>query len=161
MIMPAEKKQPATRIQKKSTGKRKFHTKSRKGCATCKRRRVKCDECKPICGNCDRMGIECVYIPLDQQQQHLKQSKKKSISRRQSDPQVQPQVQMPSKYPPPVSIKDQIAAALSSADIPSLPQLLSAGSGLSPELLNVASSINLEADSCLPQLLDHLKQSGN
>jgi hypothetical protein len=32
-----------TKVAKKSTGKRRFHKKSRKGCATCKRRRVKCD----------------------------------------------------------------------------------------------------------------------
>ena len=29
---------------KSSTGKRKYHQKSRNGCSTCKRRRVKCDE---------------------------------------------------------------------------------------------------------------------
>lgn len=52
-------------IQKKSTGKRKFHTKSRKGCMTCKRRRVKCDETRDICNNCNRMGIKCVYPSFD------------------------------------------------------------------------------------------------
>ncbi|CDK29278.1 unnamed protein product [Kuraishia capsulata CBS 1993] len=29
------------RVSKTSTGKKRYHTKSRKGCATCKRRRVK------------------------------------------------------------------------------------------------------------------------
>lgn len=53
------------KITKKSTGKRKFHKKSRKGCLTCKRRRVKCDEGRPVCGNCERMGIECVYASLE------------------------------------------------------------------------------------------------
>jgi hypothetical protein len=52
----------SAKIAKKSTGKRKFHKKSRKGCATCKRRRVKCDEARPICGNCERMAIQCVYL---------------------------------------------------------------------------------------------------
>lgn len=41
--------------------KRKYHTKSRKGCNPCKKRRVKCDEGKPMCNKCDHMGIECVY----------------------------------------------------------------------------------------------------
>lgn len=49
------------RVDKKSTGKRKFHKKSRKGCLTCKKRRVKCDEKHPVCGGCDRMALECVY----------------------------------------------------------------------------------------------------
>lgn len=51
----------SSKVNKKSTGKRRFHKKSRKGCTTCKKRRVKCDESRPICGNCERMGIECVY----------------------------------------------------------------------------------------------------
>ncbi|KAF1953123.1 hypothetical protein CC80DRAFT_518479 [Byssothecium circinans] len=30
-------------------------------CLTCRKRRVKCDECKPYCGQCSRSGRECVY----------------------------------------------------------------------------------------------------
>lgn len=30
-----------------------------KGCNTCKQRRVKCDEGKPSCRNCQRLGLEC------------------------------------------------------------------------------------------------------
>lgn len=56
----------SAKIGKKSTGKRKFHKKSRNGCATCKRRRVKCDEGHPICGNCERMSIECIYHISDE-----------------------------------------------------------------------------------------------
>merc|ERR1711939_429982 len=40
---------------------RRFHSKSRTGCARCKTRRVKCDEKKPTCSNCVRQGAECVY----------------------------------------------------------------------------------------------------
>ncbi|XRM45013.1 transcription factor [Aspergillus tubingensis] len=40
---------------------RKGHRKSRLGCKTCKRRRVKCDEIKPHCTNCLRHSIECDY----------------------------------------------------------------------------------------------------
>ncbi|KAG0691173.1 hypothetical protein C6P40_004424 [Pichia californica] len=35
--------------------------KSRKGCFTCKKRKKKCDEIKPICSNCTRLGLECTY----------------------------------------------------------------------------------------------------
>ncbi|KAG7451697.1 uncharacterized protein BT62DRAFT_925881 [Guyanagaster necrorhizus] len=37
------------------------HNKTRSGCKTCKDRKVKCDECLPICQNCTRRGIECVW----------------------------------------------------------------------------------------------------
>lgn len=46
-----------------STGKRKFHNKSKNGCDNCKRRRVKCDEGKPLCQKCVNMKLECVYTP--------------------------------------------------------------------------------------------------
>ncbi|KAK0471160.1 hypothetical protein IW261DRAFT_1513428 [Armillaria novae-zelandiae] len=37
------------------------HHKSRKGCKTCKQRKVKCDEEHPICKNCTKRGIECIW----------------------------------------------------------------------------------------------------
>ncbi|KZL68855.1 Zn(II)2Cys6 transcription factor [Colletotrichum tofieldiae] len=33
------------------------------GCATCRRRHVKCDEKKPVCGGCERTKHACVYTP--------------------------------------------------------------------------------------------------
>ena len=47
---------------KSSTGKRKYHQKSRNGCTTCKKRRVKCDEQKPVCGNCTKLKLDCGYL---------------------------------------------------------------------------------------------------
>ncbi|KAI1418548.1 hypothetical protein F5Y13DRAFT_184190 [Hypoxylon sp. FL1857] len=44
--------------------KRRTHTKSRAGCRNCKQRRVKCDELKPICGNCQRFSIPCDFTPI-------------------------------------------------------------------------------------------------
>ena len=38
---------------------RKLAPKVRTGCKTCKRRRVKCDEKKPICVRCDKLGLTC------------------------------------------------------------------------------------------------------
>ncbi|KAI1476507.1 hypothetical protein F4774DRAFT_235288 [Daldinia eschscholtzii] len=42
---------------------RRPHKKSRAGCRNCKQRRVKCDELKPICGNCTRFSISCDFSP--------------------------------------------------------------------------------------------------
>ncbi|KAK4154763.1 hypothetical protein C8A00DRAFT_32431 [Chaetomidium leptoderma] len=40
---------------------RKGHTKSRRGCLSCKRRKVKCQETLPECSNCIRIGLLCEY----------------------------------------------------------------------------------------------------
>jgi hypothetical protein len=40
---------------------RKGHTKSRRGCFNCKRRKVKCQENLPECSNCVRFGLVCEY----------------------------------------------------------------------------------------------------
>ncbi|KAJ8103614.1 hypothetical protein POJ06DRAFT_242448 [Lipomyces tetrasporus] len=40
---------------------RRSHSKSRLGCFQCKKRRVKCDEKVPCCGNCAKQKITCNY----------------------------------------------------------------------------------------------------
>ncbi|EHK48432.1 hypothetical protein TRIATDRAFT_214444 [Trichoderma atroviride IMI 206040] len=45
--------------------KRRAHTKSRTGCAECRRRRVKCGEEKPSCRHCFRRSIPCLYPSKD------------------------------------------------------------------------------------------------
>ncbi|ESZ94789.1 hypothetical protein SBOR_4808 [Sclerotinia borealis F-4128] len=47
--------------QKKIKAPRLYHKKSRNGCQRCKARRVKCDEMRPICNNCIRHRLSCVY----------------------------------------------------------------------------------------------------
>ncbi|KAH7131255.1 hypothetical protein EDB81DRAFT_808217 [Dactylonectria macrodidyma] len=47
---------------------RKTHRKSRDGCVSCKRRKVKCDEEKPSCANCIRFSIPCSFVPLPSQE---------------------------------------------------------------------------------------------
>ena len=42
-------------------GKRRGHFKSRLGCLNCKRRRVKCNEARPECSPCRRLGLTCEY----------------------------------------------------------------------------------------------------
>ncbi|KAJ5895590.1 hypothetical protein N7495_007281 [Penicillium taxi] len=40
---------------------RRPHRKSRHGCLECKRRRVKCDEARPVCSNCAKRHSDCEY----------------------------------------------------------------------------------------------------
>lgn len=42
---------------------KKKHNKTRTGCVTCKARRVKCGEEKPICKRCFELGRDCFYRP--------------------------------------------------------------------------------------------------
>jgi hypothetical protein len=46
---------------------RKGHTKSRRGCYSCKRRKIKCQETRPACGHCLKGGIKCDYPILVQE----------------------------------------------------------------------------------------------
>ncbi|KAL2784919.1 hypothetical protein BJX66DRAFT_74722 [Aspergillus keveii] len=46
---------------------RRTHTKSRAGCLTCKKRRVKCDETRPTCRNCIRTGWSCSWPDIQPQ----------------------------------------------------------------------------------------------
>ncbi|KAK0708184.1 hypothetical protein B0H67DRAFT_603219 [Lasiosphaeris hirsuta] len=49
---------------------KKGHTKSRRGCNNCKRRKVKCQETLPECANCKRLGLGCVYPEPHQSHQY-------------------------------------------------------------------------------------------
>ena len=52
---------PDKKAQKPLT--RRGHVKSKLGCFTCKRRRVKCDEQHPVCAQCTRLKLACTYPP--------------------------------------------------------------------------------------------------
>ncbi|OTA53450.1 hypothetical protein K449DRAFT_390295 [Hypoxylon sp. EC38] len=45
---------------------RRGHTKSRRGCFNCKRRRIKCQETRPACGHCVKTGLKCEYPTVPQ-----------------------------------------------------------------------------------------------
>ncbi|ESK84142.1 c6 transcription [Moniliophthora roreri MCA 2997] len=51
----------------------RFHTKSRSGCLTCRKRRIKCDETKPVCRKCYRRNLECVQRPKNEHNQEQQQ----------------------------------------------------------------------------------------
>ncbi|KAI1386731.1 uncharacterized protein F4822DRAFT_325315 [Hypoxylon trugodes] len=38
-------------------------TRSKTGCSSCRRRKVRCDETKPVCNACTRLGLTCSYEP--------------------------------------------------------------------------------------------------
>jgi hypothetical protein len=44
-----------------SNRQRRAHKKSRRGCSSCKLRRVKCDERRPACHRCKDFGVGCSY----------------------------------------------------------------------------------------------------
>ncbi|KAI0123995.1 hypothetical protein BJ170DRAFT_598322 [Xylariales sp. AK1849] len=46
-----------------ATASRTVHrsTRSKDGCVTCKRRKVKCDEQRPWCSHCERLNLECKW----------------------------------------------------------------------------------------------------
>jgi hypothetical protein len=46
---------------RRKTFPRKGHTKSRKGCYNCKRRKIKCQETRPSCSNCEKADLQCQY----------------------------------------------------------------------------------------------------
>ena len=51
----------AEKLTQRQRLERKGHTKSRRGCFNCKRRRIKCQETHPACGHCVKMGLKCEY----------------------------------------------------------------------------------------------------
>lgn len=48
-------------IRRQNTALGRSGPRSKTGCRTCRHRRVRCDEKKPVCGHCDRLKLECVY----------------------------------------------------------------------------------------------------
>ncbi|KAH8930578.1 hypothetical protein BT69DRAFT_1275461 [Atractiella rhizophila] len=42
-------------------GSKPHFSRSKKGCLTCRQRRVKCGEEQPVCANCGRLYLNCVY----------------------------------------------------------------------------------------------------
>ncbi|CEF87922.1 hypothetical protein FGSG_12584 [Fusarium graminearum PH-1] len=53
---------PSGTSEHRGSKTKRVHKKSRMGCQTCKQRRIKCGEERPICAHCMRRGEECHYI---------------------------------------------------------------------------------------------------
>ncbi|RLV88470.1 Sterol uptake control protein 2 [Meyerozyma sp. JA9] len=137
---------------KSSTGKRRYHSKSRSGCSTCKKRRVKCDETRPQCAKCTQLKLVCGYVLPDDQ---VPQSK-----RRRSSTNAQPQQQAtpgstPAASPSPkggASVAEASAAAAAAAAAAS-------GSGAVPDLGSLLNAGNLNNIN-LSQLVNNISSKG-
>ncbi|KAL2828805.1 hypothetical protein BJY01DRAFT_255250 [Aspergillus pseudoustus] len=53
-----------TSILPLATKRRRFHHKSRYGCTPCKKRKIKCDEKKPVCTSCSQRSVKCSFKDL-------------------------------------------------------------------------------------------------
>ncbi|KAI9799521.1 MAG: hypothetical protein M1833_004043 [Piccolia ochrophora] len=54
-------KQPRVRRKSAGGGEHVKHRRTRSGCFTCRSRRVKCDEARPVCERCRKGGRDCSY----------------------------------------------------------------------------------------------------
>ncbi|KAK4148983.1 sterol uptake control protein 2 [Chaetomidium leptoderma] len=52
---------PSPEVKVKEYKRRRHHTKNRLGCLSCRQKRVKCDQGKPVCARCGRSGATCRY----------------------------------------------------------------------------------------------------
>lgn len=50
---------------------RGYRGRVRSGCITCRTRKVKCDEVRPVCKNCARLKRRCAYEPRKTQRQSI------------------------------------------------------------------------------------------
>ena len=48
---------------------------SKTGCTTCRERKVKCDERRPICNTCHRLTLSCSWIPQIRKQRTMRTPK--------------------------------------------------------------------------------------
>lgn len=58
---------------------RRSHTKSRKGCETCKRRHIRCDENFPQCRNCTKHSCRCPYMDMPAQEERAPSPEKADL----------------------------------------------------------------------------------
>ncbi|KAL4860616.1 hypothetical protein BDV12DRAFT_204856 [Aspergillus spectabilis] len=64
---PAEPRSKESAPQPRMNRVKRPHTKSRRGCFSCKSRRIKCQETKPSCANCIHKDFDCVYPTGDRE----------------------------------------------------------------------------------------------
>ncbi|KAL2850186.1 hypothetical protein BJY01DRAFT_135967 [Aspergillus pseudoustus] len=133
---------------------RRPHKKSRLGCVECKRRHIKCDERRPICGNCVSSERLCGYAELTflaMQSGNTRASKKRARSPASSSlPDTPPELTALAQPDPPVNILHaELFHHLSTQTLPSLSET---GSGLSLPLAEVIN-YGLAAPYLLNELL--------
>ncbi|KAI1210868.1 fungal-specific transcription factor domain-containing protein [Annulohypoxylon truncatum] len=55
--------QTGSQTPQQPTSPVKRPARSKNGCMTCRRRKVRCNEIRPICGHCSRLNLECRWRP--------------------------------------------------------------------------------------------------
>lgn len=142
---------------------RRTHTKSRLGCQTCKKRRIKCDESTPACAQCRDKGTDCVYIqkPPPSTESHLQRELDPSESSyKQGQP---PPVSDPVQRAPPQNTSADPPTANAHPPAEPMPrELAKARILMHLDLINVPKSQpDAEAYSRhhVPQLLDHFAET--
>ncbi|KAL4923128.1 Zn(II)2Cys6 transcription factor [Aspergillus undulatus] len=85
------------------------HTKSRRGCYSCKTRRIKCQETKPACANCLHKDLDCVYPRKDREQGLV-------VAQPQTQVQKQSSASSPDEPSPTLSPSSQLSATPFSGD---------------------------------------------
>jgi transcriptional activator protein UGA3 len=53
-------------VQETSEHRKLGYPRSKTGCANCRRRKKKCDERQPVCGDCKRLGLACLPFAPEQ-----------------------------------------------------------------------------------------------
>ncbi|EJC97541.1 uncharacterized protein FOMMEDRAFT_162921 [Fomitiporia mediterranea MF3/22] len=64
---------PAQIRAEQSQRKRPKYSRSKTGCLTCRKKRIKCDEVKPICRRCDYGQRECTWPDLTNSKKKVQQ----------------------------------------------------------------------------------------
>ncbi|UKZ96423.1 uncharacterized protein TrAFT101_011215 [Trichoderma asperellum] len=64
MPQPSSNDDNMNAVSPQRAGPTRRYNRSRCGCLTCKRRKVKCDEQRPRCSHCERLNLECKWRPL-------------------------------------------------------------------------------------------------
>lgn len=67
----SNKEQKGQRNVKKKSIHMKSSKRTSNGCLTCKLRKKRCDEVKPVCGDCLRLGRRCEYISDDMTEEEI------------------------------------------------------------------------------------------
>ncbi|KAL1835510.1 hypothetical protein VTJ49DRAFT_6583 [Mycothermus thermophilus] len=141
--------------------KRRTHKKSRTGCATCKARKIKCDERHPACINCISHGVECPFLRGPPPPPPTKLNTHKTRAASTASPTSQPSpvsfdnIPTPSSFPPGTSPSPAPHDSLSLA-VPSPIPLGASPSpvppGASPSSLTQVDAPSPGPSSCLPML---------
>ncbi|KAF2759468.1 hypothetical protein EJ05DRAFT_536776 [Pseudovirgaria hyperparasitica] len=69
----------STDLSRRKPIPRKGHTKSRRGCFNCKRRKIKCQENLPVCHHCSKAGLICEYPKTPVYLQQISKNTEKSV----------------------------------------------------------------------------------